>query len=69
MDEDSNPDLPRDRVVQHLKAVAPKLVVSYLEYIISMGEKHQDFHNQLILLYLESVTKIFVDNVGVFEEG
>eukprot|EP00047_Mylnosiga_fluctuans_P005237 m.239225 g.239225 ORF g.239225 m.239225 type:complete len:847 (-) comp13451_c0_seq1:124-2664(-) len=57
--------LPRDRVVTHLKAVAPVLVVPYLEHIIrTWGENGAEFHNQLLLAYLDRVLK-----AGFSEQG
>eukprot|EP00039_Didymoeca_costata_P009001 m.119447 g.119447 ORF g.119447 m.119447 type:complete len:879 (+) comp14318_c0_seq1:145-2781(+) len=48
--------LPRGRVLQHLKEHAPFLVVEYLEHIIFKWESPEpEFHNSLLQVYLDLV--------------
>jgi len=70
MNEYGNDDLPRDRVLKHLKENAPRLAVPYLEFIIhKKGEKGAEFHNQLINYYLDSVSQILkATNGDIVEE-
>lgn len=57
--------LPRARVLEHLKSFAPQMVVPYLEHIIhTWNEVGPEFHNQLVLSYLDRVLK-----VGFMEPG
>lgn len=50
-----NPELPAARVLKHIKATAPSLVVPFLECLISRGDKTPDFHNELIEQYKTTI--------------
>jgi len=46
-------------VLQHIRPVAPSLVVPYLEYVIMKeGETNPLFHNELILNYLFTIQQL-----------
>jgi len=48
--------LPRDRVLSHLEAITPQLVISYLEHIINdWKDSHPEFHNRLIIFYKDKI--------------
>eukprot|EP01098_Paradermamoeba_levis_P011400 TRINITY_DN4875_c0_g7_i3.p1 TRINITY_DN4875_c0_g7~~TRINITY_DN4875_c0_g7_i3.p1 ORF type:complete len:699 (+),score=206.47 TRINITY_DN4875_c0_g7_i3:197-2098(+) len=52
-------DLNRMVVLEHLKAVAPPLVVPYLETIINEREESKsEFHNELISKYLDFIKSL-----------
>jgi len=60
---------PRDKVVEHLKATVPRLVVPYLEFVISVKkETNSEFHNMLVFYYLDAVLKAIKDVAGDYVE-
>eukprot|EP00042_Codosiga_hollandica_P055770 m.788291 g.788291 ORF g.788291 m.788291 type:complete len:902 (-) comp59192_c1_seq12:2409-5114(-) len=47
---------PQDRVLAHLKIVAPDMVLRYLEHCIEVwGQSSQDFHNKLLHTYFDEI--------------
>eukprot|EP00048_Salpingoeca_helianthica_P011412 m.164578 g.164578 ORF g.164578 m.164578 type:complete len:851 (-) comp15225_c0_seq3:104-2656(-) len=57
--------LPHDRVLAHLQACAPSLVIPYLECAINQwGSTSPDFHNMLAQAYLDRVVA-----AGIQEQG
>jgi len=58
-DRDPSLKLPADLVLQHIRPVAPSLVVPYLEYVIMKeGETNPLFHNELIFNYLFTIQQL-----------
>ncbi|XP_065641872.1 vam6/Vps39-like protein isoform X1 [Hydra vulgaris] len=54
--------LPRDRVLEHLKKHAPSTVTKYLEHIIfDWKETKSEFHNRLVSCYIESIIPLMRD--------
>ncbi|KAI8584642.1 hypothetical protein K450DRAFT_217259 [Umbelopsis ramanniana AG] len=47
---------PRDKVLEHLEKISSDLAIEYLEYIIhELGDTTPEFHNKLILAYLQKL--------------
>lgn len=47
---------PRDKVLEHLEKISSDLAIEYLEYIIhELGDTTPEFHNKLILTYLQKL--------------
>lgn len=62
--------LPRDKVLNFLKEGFKELAVPYLEHIIQVwDETGPDFHNMLIVLYLERVQTLMKDYLISLPEG
>ncbi|KAF1962923.1 hypothetical protein CC80DRAFT_461364 [Byssothecium circinans] len=61
-DTENAETLPRQKVVDYLQEIDPKLSVKYLEHIIEeLGDLEPDFHQRLVDLFLERL------KVGEFE--
>ena len=58
-------ELPRMEVLDFLKAVCEKKVISYLEFLISRGETSTLFHDELASQYIETITALY-DAFGGF---
>jgi hypothetical protein len=57
-DSGNAPRLPRDRVLQFLGDIDPKLQVQYLEHIINeLGDQTPEFHQDLVDLYLDELKR------------
>ncbi|ORX99906.1 hypothetical protein K493DRAFT_335529 [Basidiobolus meristosporus CBS 931.73] len=55
---------PRARVVEHLDHYAPDLCIPYLEHIIhELEDNNPEFHNTLIILYLNNVMNAENDQI------
>jgi len=71
--EDGKRHLFAEKVVKHIKAEAPDLLIAYLEHIVMKGdEKEPEFHNELILHYLDTVRTLQREALGsteAFEAG
>lgn len=47
---------PRDKVLAHLEKISSDLAIEYLEYVIhELGDATPEFHNKLILAYLQKL--------------
>lgn len=57
-DTENSETLPRDKVINFLKAIDKNLAVKYLEHIIQdLNDLTPDFHNMLVNLYLDRLKR------------
>ncbi|KAK9711159.1 Vacuolar morphogenesis protein 6 [Basidiobolus ranarum] len=55
---------PRARVIEHLHHYAPEMCIPYLEHIIhELDDKNSEFHNSLIILYLNKIMEDEHDHI------
>lgn len=62
--------LPRDKVLNFLRESFKEMAVPYLEHIIHVWEETgPEFHNVLILLYLEKVQTLMKEYLNSLPKG